>query len=42
MKNYAGRDDNDPPRGGGGYVVSEGKAGEELYVHVPKMLISSH
>ncbi|WP_245484658.1 hypothetical protein [Rhizobium ruizarguesonis] len=30
MKNYAGRDANDPPKGGGGYVVSEGRAGEEL------------
>lgn len=30
MKNYAGRDPNDPPKGGGGYVVSEGRAGEEL------------
>lgn len=30
MKNYSGRDANDPPKGGGGYVVSEGRAGEEL------------
>ncbi len=30
MKNYAGRDPNDPPKGGGRYVVSEGRAGEEL------------
>ncbi|MBW9089827.1 hypothetical protein JNB91_18590 [Rhizobium wenxiniae] len=30
MKNYAGRDAKDPPKGGGGYVVSEGRAGEEL------------
>lgn len=30
MKKYAGRYDDDPPKGGGGYVVSEGKAGEEL------------
>ncbi|TDK29821.1 hypothetical protein E2F50_21710 [Rhizobium deserti] len=30
MKNYAGRDAKDPPNGGGGYVVSEGRAGEEL------------
>lgn len=30
MKNYAGRDPNDPPKGGGRYVVSEGIAGEEL------------
>ncbi|MCT7667416.1 hypothetical protein [Shinella kummerowiae] len=30
MKNYAGRDPDDPPKGGGRYVVSEGIAGEEL------------
>ncbi|KVK59354.1 hypothetical protein L905_07630 [Agrobacterium sp. TS43] len=30
MKDYAGRDANDPPKGGGGYVVSEVIAGEEL------------
>lgn len=30
MKNYAGRDRADPPKGGGRYVVSEGIAGEEL------------
>ncbi len=30
MEEYAGRNKNDPPKGGGGYVVSEGKAGEEL------------
>lgn len=30
MKNYAGRDASDPPKGGGRHVVSEGRAGEEL------------
>lgn len=30
MDHYSGRDPNDPPKGGGGFPVSEGYCGEEL------------